>query len=442
MAYVPPKEKYSFSVAMLGQVMIYNFVNLYLMIFYTDVLGISAAAAGSIFLGARFWDAVNDPLMGIVVDKTKTKHGKCRPYILYFTIPIAIFTILLFMSPSLSPGMKVLYATVTYVLWGMAYTAVDIPLWTLSSRMTADSQERKSLIASARIFNVIGSALPVFLVIPLKTLFGGGDEAKGYQGAIIIFCIIAVPLLLQAFFGTTERVMEMLNSKQAKPKMKEIVSSISKNKPLLLLLANSFLSVLVNLPVTAGIYFATYYLGNEQLMGMLAGTVLVASGVGCAMAPALGRNHSSRDILVATTILAAVLFVLAYFAASGPLWIVVLLTFVIGVLLGIPLVLRTSMMADTIEYAQVKTGSRNEGIIFSSLTFVSKLKMGAASFFVGLVLKSSGYIPNVEQSPEALTGILMTMTLLPALGLALSVIPLMFYKLTDEDHEDILRQLR
>lgn len=442
MAYLPRKEKYAFSTALMGQTMIYNFVNLYLMIFYTDVLGISAAAAGTLFLVARVWDAVNDPLMGVVVDKTKTRLGKCRPYILYCSLPIALFTVLLFTNPDLSPVMKIVYASVTYILWGMAYTAVDIPLWTLSSRMTADSNERKSLIASGRIFNVIGSALPVFLVIPLKMLFGRGDEAKGYFWAIVAFCIVAVPLLLQGFFGTTERVMEMLNKKEHKVKVKDILDSLFKNQPLLLLLLSSLLSVLINLPITAGIFYATYNLGDEGYMALLAGTVLVASGIGCGIAPALGRRYTGRNILIATSAMASFLFVIAYFAcASGNMVLIVLLTFIIGVLLGIPLVLRTSMMADTIEYAQAKTGVRNEGIIFASLTFVSKLKMGAASFFVGMVLKFSGYIPNIEQTPEALNGIMLTMTLLPALGAALSVIPMLFYTLTDQEHKKIIEQL-
>ncbi len=442
MAYLPRKEKYAFATSLLGQTMIYNFVNLYLMKFYTDVLGIAAAAAGTLFLVARIWDAINDPLMGVVVDKTKHPKGKCRPYILMFSLPMALFTILLFASPQLSPMMKVVYASVTYILWGMTYTIVDIPLWTLSSRMTADSNERKSLIATGRIFNVIGSALPVFLVVPLKDAFGGGDETKGYFWAIVIFCVVSLPLLLRGFFGTTERVMEMIEKRERKVKLKDILRSIFHNPPLLLLLLSSMLSLLINLPITAGIYYATYNLGNEGLFGALAGTVLVASGVGCAVAPALGRRYTGKALMIFTAVASCILFVFAYFAAaSGNLPVIIILTFILGFLLGIPLVLRTSMIADTIEYAQLKTGVRNEGIIFASLTFVSKLKMGAASFFVGLVLTFSGYIPNVEQTPEALNGIMLTMTLLPALGAAMSVVPMLFYKLTDADHEKFIQQL-
>ncbi len=442
MAYLPRKEKYAFATSLLGQTMIYNFVNLYLMKFYTDVLGIAAAAAGTLFLVARVWDAVNDPLMGVVVDKTKNRMGKCRPYILWFSLPMALFTILLFASPQLSPMMKIVYASVTYILWGMTYTIVDIPLWTLSSRMTADSNERKSLIATGRIFNVIGSALPVFLVVPLKDAFGSGSETKGYFWAIVVFCAFALPFLLRGFFGTTERVMEMIERRERKAKLREILNSILKNPPLLLLLLSSMLSLLINLPITAGIYYATYNLGNEGLFGALAGTVLVASGVGCAVAPALGRRYTGKSLMIFTSVASCIFFVVAYFAASSAnMVLIVLLTFILGFLLGIPLVLRTSMIADTIEYAQVKTGVRNEGIIFASLTFVSKLKMGAASFFVGMVLTFSGYIPNMDQTPEALNGIMLTMTLLPALGAAMSVIPMLFYKLTDADHEKFIEQL-
>ncbi len=423
---VPLGEKYSFSTALLGQTMVYNFVNLYLLIFYTDILGISAAAAGTIFLAARLWDAVNDPIMGIIVDRTKTKWGKCRPYLLFFPLPIIIMTVLLFNAPAWSMSAKLIYASVTYILWGMFYTSVDIPLWTLSSRMTTSPHQRESLIASGRIFNIIGSSLPVILVVPLKMALGKGDDARGYFLAVILFCAVALPLIMQAFFGTRERAQW---DDEVKPSLKENIKAITENKPLLLLLTSTILNVLVNLPVNAGIFFVIYNLGDEGLFAVMAGTVLVASGVGSGLAPVLARRFKSRNILIWTSLATAILFTGAYFSGYDNFTVILFYTFLLGTLLGIPLVLRTSMLAETIEYYEEKSGKRSEGIIFSTMTFSSKLKMGVAAFTVGWILKLAGYTPESVQTPEALKAIFIMLTLLPALGSLLTIIPLLFYKM-------------
>ncbi len=435
---LPLKEKFSFSFALLGQTMVFNFVNLYLLIFYTDVLGISAAVAGTLFLAARLWDAVNDFLMGAAVDKTRTRWGKCRPYLLYAPLPIAIMTVLLFTTPGFGPTGKLIYASVTYILWGMFYTALDIPLWTMSSRMTVNTNQRQSLISMGRMFNIIGSALPVVLVVPLKQALGRGNESRGYLLTILIFCAIALPLMLQSFRGTKERAPA---TQDKSPSLSESMKAIFANKPLLLLFSSGILAVFINLPVSAGIYFATYVLGDEGLFAVLAGTVLTSAIVGSAIAPYLARKYSSRGVLIVTSLMATVLFVAAWFIGTGNLVVVIVLAFVIGTLLGIPLVLRTSMLADTVEYAEMKTGKRSEGIIFSTLTFSGKLKLGVAAFLAGWVLKQTGYMPNVTQDARSLNGMLMMLTLIPALGSLLTVIPLLFYKLDEKEHQRIVGEL-
>ncbi|MCK5735250.1 MAG: MFS transporter, partial [Spirochaetaceae bacterium] len=238
-AALPKRDKFSFSFALMGQTMIFNVVNLYLMIFYTDIFGLSAALVGTIFLVARFWDAVNDPIMGVLVDKTSTKWGKCRPYLLWFPAPIALITFLLFLSPNLGSTGKIIYATITYILWGMFYTAVDIPLWTMSSRMTVDSSQRQSTIAWGRVFNILGSFFPVILFVPLKNAFGGANEAKGYAAATLLFCIVALPLMIQSFWGTRERAPM---TEEKKPTLKENLRAITHNKPLMLLLISTVLA--------------------------------------------------------------------------------------------------------------------------------------------------------------------------------------------------------
>jgi GPH family glycoside/pentoside/hexuronide:cation symporter/probable glucitol transport protein GutA len=177
------------------------------------------------------------------------------------------------------------------------------------------------------------------------------------------------------------------------------------------------------------------------MFAVLAGTVLTSAIVGSAIAPALSRRFASRNILIVTSLTAMVLFVAAWFIGTGSIAVVIIMAFIIGTLLGIPLVLRTSMLADTVEYAELKTGKRSEGIIFSTLTFTGKLKLGISAFFVGWILKQSGYIPNVVQDARSLNAMLMMLTLIPAIGALITVIPLFFYKLDEHEHERIVSEL-
>ena len=299
------KEKLSFGGALMGQTILYNSVNLYLLIFYTDVFGISAVAAGTLFLFARVWDAVNDPIMGVVVDKTKTRWGKCRPYLFLAPIPICILTALLFFGPEISPTGKVVYASITYILWGMFYTSLDIPIWSMSGRMSLHTETRQSIISFGRIFNIIGSFFPVILVVPMKQALGGGIEKRGYFLTVLIFAIVSLPLMVQSFFGTRERAPIEASKR---PNLRESVQAIFDNKPLLTLVFSNLLALFINLPVSAGIFFVTYNLGNENLFAVMAGTVLTSAIVGSVIAPALARKFSSKRVLIYVHVFSAIFF--------------------------------------------------------------------------------------------------------------------------------------
>lgn len=435
---VPLKERLSFSAALFGQNMMYNLVNFFIMIFYTDQLGIPAAAAGTLFLVARVWDAGNDLMMGFVVDRTRSRWGKCRPYLLFMSVPIAVATVLLFVVPDISMGGRLVYAYVTYILWGMLYTTADIPLWSLTSRMTNDSDQRKTLISFGRVFSTVGAVLPVVLVIPLKNIIGNGDNASGYLGAAALFCLIAAPMMIQAFANTTERAGSV---SEEKPTLKENVRAIVSNSPLLLVLLSGLLGVLTYLPMTGVMYFSTYNLGNEQYTMILAGLNLSSMALGSAAVPLFSRWFTGKQIFISTMSLAAVIGVMFFFIGYGNLMLVFAFTFILGFLWGFSQVLRTSMLADTIEYMQLKTGKRSEGAIFSTLTFLGKINIGLNNFITGMVLSFSGYVPNAVQSPESLTGILMLVTLLPGIGSILTAVPIFFFRLSEREHRSITEKL-
>jgi sugar (glycoside-pentoside-hexuronide) transporter len=435
---VPLRERLSFSTALFGQNMMYNLVNFFIMIFYTDQLGIPAAAAGTLFLVARVWDAANDLIMGFIVDRTRSRWGKCRPYLLFMSVPIAVATSLLFVVPDLSTGGKLIYAYVTYILWGMLYTTADIPLWSLSSRMTNDSDQRKILISFGRVFSTIGAVLPVVLVIPLKNAFGRGNNTWGYLGAAVLFCVIAAPMMMQAFANTVERAG---SAGEDRPTLKENVRAIAANSPLLLVLLSGLLGVLTFLPMTGVMYFSTYNLGNEQYTMVLAGLNLCSMALGSAAVPLFSRWFTGRQIFIGTMSIAAVIGIIFFFIGYENLILVFVFTFILGFFWGFSQVLRTSMLADTIEYMQLKTGKRSEGAIFSTLTFLSKINIGLNNFITGLVLTFSGYVPNAVQSPGSLTGILMLVTLLPGIGSILTALPIFFYTLSEKEHRSITEQI-
>lgn len=435
---VPLKEKLSFSAALFGQNMMYNFVNFYLMIFYTDQLGISAAAAGTLFLIARVWDSAADLVMGFVVDRTRTRWGKCRPYLLFMSVPIAVITSLLFVVPDFSTSSKLIYAYITYILWGFLYTTADIPLWTLASRMSNDSGQRKTIISFGRIFSTVGSVLPVVLVIPLKNILGRGNDAHGYLMTIILFCLFTAPMMMQAFWNTKERAG---NVHEDKPNLKENVRAIFTNRPLLLVLSAGIVGVLTALPMFGVMYFATYNLGNEQYMMVLAGISLASMALGCAAVPFFSRWFSGKRLFLSAASLSAVISILFFFVGYHNIILIFIFISINGFLNGFPMVLQTSMIADTIEYMQLKSGKRSEGQIFSTMTFMGKITGGLGNFITGLVLSLSGYVPNAVQSPKALMGILMLVTLLPGIGSLLIMIPISFYKLSEKEHQTIMEQL-
>lgn len=431
------KERYSFGFALFGQNLIYGLFLNYLMIFYTDVFGISAAAVGTLFLVARTWDALNDPLMGMLVDRTRTRWGKFRPYLLWTPLPIALTTVLCFVSPDVDASTKLIFAYATYILWSMVYTVNDVPLWALSSAMSQNSQERTGLISLARILATIGIMVPAVLVIPMVEYFGAGDDERGYLVTAVIFSAAAALLMLLAFFNTKERVVPST----AKPTLKQSLAALTANRPLQMIVFISLVGVFGMAAQSLFVYFATYNLGDRTLLPILMLITVAAIIAGMLPVPALVRRYGKKWTFAFLTLFKALTSIAFYLVGYETLSAVYLMTFFNGLFLGGVGIVTTAMLADSIEYMQWKIGSRSEGIIFSVQTFMAKITTAIGGFLGGISLAAVGYVPNVAQAPAALEGIFLLFTLVPGVGGLLALIPLYFYELNEQRHKQILDEL-
>ena len=393
---VQPKEALSYSFAGFGQNIICQLVTTFFMVYLTDVAKISPLWLAYMFLFARLFDAFNDPIMGSIVDKTRTKWGKMRPYLLYTPIPIGIFTILLF-TAGLFVGMdatgKFIYATVVYLCWGIAYTIVDVPYWGLSSSMTKDTEQRNTLLTVARLICTIGSGL-VSVAIPIITGITG-QTPSAYLIIAIVSVIIAIPPFWIGFKNTKERYFEDDSKKES---LKDSLKLLVKNKPLMLLILVGVLGGLRTIYMTTSIYYANYNLMNLSLAGVIFLLVVPGGLLATLLTPVLSVKFGKKNLFIYSHIIGGILLVLLYFiglSSNGTNQISQISFYIIVIIAGIPSgfsnILTYSMIADSIDYLEDKTGKRAEGICFSMQTLISKIGMALTAFVTLLVLGVFGY---------------------------------------------------
>ncbi|MBO5859786.1 MAG: MFS transporter [Clostridia bacterium] len=444
--YLKTSETLSFSFSAFGRSMIYTLMSTFLLIFYTDAMGLRPVHAGAIIVAARIFDAANDPIMGIIADKTKTKFGKLRPYLLFSPFLIMISTAALFYVPDFSYGGKLAYSAVTYILWGICFTIQDVPFWGLSAVVSPLENERNRFISTARIFSTIGGIVPTLLVPVLRN---GMGNTKGYFVSGLIFAIFGSMVSLLAFFGTKERVVE----EKEKVSAGEIVSAYVKNKPLLLLIVASILGSAMLMAQTSGSYLATYLIKNSGVIpkGTVQTAMTVAIGAGMMIAmvlmPVLRKKMSLKAIYISSALFGAFVHVIMYFVGYTNFYVFLAILAVAGLPLGIFNVITYAMVADSVDYLEWKTGRRSEGICFASQTFISKLTAGISTLITSFVLEAVHFVqpindvPVLDQPEPVFKGMFFMVTLLPAISLALCAIPMFFNDFTGKKKEEIIRKL-
>ncbi|MCA0970728.1 MFS transporter [Halobacillus litoralis] len=420
-----------------GQCISFGLVGSYILFFYTDILGISAAAASMIFLIARTWDAINDPMMASVMDTLHSKHGKFRPYLKYMPFLIAIITVVCFIPlDGLSMTAKILFAGGTYILWGMIYTVSDVPYWSLSTVMSQDAQQRTKLITFANMGVFAGIGLSPVVFVPLAEWLGQGDLGQGYFLATAVLMVVALPIMLNGFKNTKERVAPP----KTKVTLKDAARAVRANKPMFAILVVFFCNVFMNITQALNVFFFTYNLGNASLMSIF-GIISLASCIGFFVIPSLAKRFKKKHLLM--TIVAADIVVRIVWFSVGYSSVIVSFVFIaITMLLYTatgPLI--SAMLAETIEYTELKTGKRNEAVTFSGQTFTGKLSVAVAGGLTGVILTWINYAPNQAQSVATTDALFFVVALLPALGSLIRLIVMYFYNYTEDEYQDVVEKL-
>lgn len=431
-------EKFAYSMGAFGQNFAYGIMASYLMIFYTDSVGIGAGIIGSLFLVARIWDAVIDPFIGVIIDRANLRYGKFRPFILVGGILAGIMTILCFFNPSTGMTGKIIYAYLTYIIWGTTYGIMDVPYWSMAPSMTIDPNERTKIVAIPKITATIGGLLVAVLTIPMVQAFGRGDNSKGYLLTAVIFGALCALGGIIAGTQTRERTKVLPKKKE---RFIESVNVAAKNKPLLLiLLANLFCNTVVTMKQQDVTYYFTYNAHNVDLVSMFMLAGLVPMVLAMVLVPSISKKYGKKNTIIASALLCGVTSALMYYCGGTlPLYFTLNALSMAG--LGGINVLTLSMQSDTVEYAEWKTGKRSESIIFSLGTFTTKLSSAVGGALIGYVLTLVGYKAHVEQTPLALGGISMLMSWAPTIGMAVLIVIISFYRFTEQDHEKIVAEL-
>ncbi len=426
------KERMGYYSYFVGQNMLYLFVLTYLSIYFTNTLGIPAATVGTIFLVARVWDAINDPMLSVFIEKANFKSGKFKPWIKSVALALPLCTILLFgfsdilINASLS--VRIAYASVLYIAWGMIYTISDAPAYALSTIMTDNQDERATLISNVKLFGILGIFIVLLLVNPINKLTGGNMFITS-----TIISILSCILLFGVNFAK-ERTESKVNS----PTVKDVIDAIIKNKYLVI-----FVIVLVSIMATnfsnvLNAYVATDLFGNPNLIAILSLLQMAPMLIIVPFIPMILKKVSKYDLIKYSTIGSIILAVISYFAGYDNMVVFIVLSVLKGVCLLPITIVSALFFIDCIEYQENKTGVRYEAATFSAQTFSNKA-IGAFSGAIGLwVLGLVGYVSStagetVIQTEQALSGLWAVYTLGPVIGCVIGLfVFIKFYDLTDE----------
>lgn len=456
---VQVKEVLSYSVAGLGQNIICQLVTTFFMLYMTDVAGVSALWLAWMFLGARLFDAFNDPVMGSIVEMTRTRQGKMRPYLKYSPFPIAILTVLLFVSfPGIGEVGKFAFGTVVYLLWGIAYTSVDVPYWGLASSMTTDTEKRNTLLTIARLLCTIGSgAVSVFIPV-----FVGNSTADAqyimYPIIALVCVLIAVPTFWIGYKGTKERFYDPAT--EGKFTLVKNLKLLGKNKPALLIILVGVLGSLRTIYMTTAVYYAKYNLRNFSLAGIIFLLVVPGGLAATLLTPVLSKRFGKKTIFIWSHIIGGAFLIALYLIglpSNGTSMGAQIAFYIIIILAGVPSgfsnIMTYSMIADSIDYLEDKTGERAEAFCFSLQTFISKIGMAMTAFVTLMVLGTYGYDSSLALKPvddvtyysegfqHVLEGNWMATTLLCGVSMLACAIPLFFYTFTEKKQKEAVARV-
>lgn len=456
MSTVSLKEKIGYGLGDAASSMFWKLFGMYLLFFYTDIFGIPAATVGTMFLITRVWDSFFDPVVGVLADRTSTRWGKFRPYLLFFAIPFGIIGVLTFTTPNWSDSAKVVYAYVTYSLMMMVYSLINVPYASLLGVMTSDTNQRTQLSSYRMIFAFGGSLLALLMIQPLVGFFSGGSTAlpdlqKGWSYALIVIATLAVLFFMGTFSWCRERI-KPINT--VKTKLKEDIKDLLGNKPWWILLGAGVSALIFNsIRDGAAVFYFKYYVvegKSVEFFGLNVPLTLTtlylvigqaANIAGILLINPVAKRTGKKAAYLYAMLLATGMSVGFYFLDKNSLTSIFTLHFLISMCAGSIFPLLWSMYADIADYSELTHKRRATGLIFSSSSMSQKLGWSLGGAITGWLLGFYGFQANTIQSEEATTGIKLMMSVLPAAGTFLSVLFISLYPLNEKKMAGIESEL-
>ncbi len=484
------KERNMYLVGLMGQNMIYNIITTGMAFYFQSIICLPAIAISTIMGIARIWDAVNDPMMGTIVDRTRTKYGKCRPYLFFVPGVVCITTILTFVNgiythaeTESAGNLIIAWAGISYILWGMTYTAGDIPIWGITSLMTESEKDRSKLLSIARVVGSLGGALVMLAVVPVSqtvgNMFTDVEYSKGQQYGFLIVCItltVIATFLFQCASFAKENVKQPSDEKigfiqnvkimwACKPFRRILISGVIKAPTQLLsIVAMTLLSYYYGDNSASGQNYMPYMLvlGGGMFGGMFGSMTLVSK---------LCEKFEKKAVYNFCSVVGAIPFLLIFVAylidgtaLYKPHWIAVLFVLfaIAGAGTGISMVIQSIMIADCVDFDEHRTGYRPDGVFFSGQSFITKLGAGLSSFIQGIVFAAVGFSDAAMEECNIILasssaddfmfatdprfeayrfGLFFLVSIPAAVSSILSVIPMRKYELTNEAHKKLLDEL-
>lgn len=425
----------------------YQTFNIFLLYYYTDVFGIHPAAVGTLFFVSKFWDALNDPIMGIVADRTQTKWGSFRPYLLWMALPYGVLGYLMFANPELSENGKLIWAWVTYSLMMMAYTAINVPYSALLGVITPSSGER-TLVSSYRFVCAFAGGFLISLCVrPLVRYFGEDNEAAGFSVTIAIFAVISVALFWATFATTKERVSKPAGQNN---RITDDLSDLLKNKPWLIIVCGGLFNLSnVAIKNAVTVHYFKYYVGDDNTpfiffidrTSLMMSSSMVALIIGVACAKFLANRFDRRSLMIVLSSINAVLMALFFFVPPEQYWTMFAVNFAAALVAGPTVAYVFAMYADVADYGEWKFGRRATGLVFSAALFAQKFGLTIGGGLSGWMLAAFGFQANVDQTDDSLLGIRLMFTIIPAAFALLNVIAFILYPLRDTQVRQIEAEL-
>ena len=416
-------------------------IGLYLLYFYTDVVGISPILAGWIYALGIGWDAITDPFMGYLAERTKTKMGSYRPFIYYGSIPLALSFVLLFWIPPFEGTALFLFLILVNLIHRSCFTIVSVPYSSLTARITNDSNERTKLTTARMISASFGTLSMSALAFPLIAYFGGADEAFGFLWLAIISGLIAVTLLSVTVYSVREKIDEIVTSNL--PNFVSITKTVATNYPFwivfgcILILGSTGVMFNKNL-----IYFVKYGLELHEYQGLILGVSSGASFLSLPFWAYLALKIGKRETWLISMTIAFIGLLLFFYYPIASLNELLILLALIGVGNGAGGVLFWSMLPDTVEYGEWKSGIRTESSLYGFMTFAQKSSIAVAALILGFLLSGIGFEPNQIQSEETISGMKFMMSWIPICGIIISLVLMYFYPISTKFHGELLQRIK